>query len=320
MADQTSKKLDETGGKENVSTEREDKITDSFNLAQHTIPRCEAADQYPEKPLFTPPSGSCDCHAHIFGPENLYPYTMNRSYTPPDALLSSYTSLLTTLGMDRAVIVQPSVYGTNNRATLDAVQKGGNNFRGVVVIDENITSGELAQMHKIGVRGVRFNLLFKGGVPLSAVYQVAKKIKNFGWHIQFLVDVSSFSDLDALQKLPVDLVFDHMGHLATRKGVNDPGFITMLKLLESGEAWVKLSAPYRLSCSEYPYQDVTPFIQAIVKTNPERAVWATDWPHPAIRTPIPNDGYLLNLLADWVPQQEIRQAVLVNNPLKLYDF
>ena len=145
MADQTKKKLVETLGKENVSTEFADEITDSFNLAQHTIPRCEAADQYPKKPLFTPPSGSCDCHAHIFGPENLYPYTMNRSYTPPDALLSSYTSLLTTLGMDRAVIVQPSVYGTDNRATLDAVQKGGKNFRGVVVIDENITSGELAQ-------------------------------------------------------------------------------------------------------------------------------------------------------------------------------
>ncbi|MCP3890875.1 MAG: amidohydrolase family protein [Desulfobulbaceae bacterium] len=277
------------------------------------------ADQYPKKPLFSPPPGSCDCHAHIFGPEK-YPYATNRSYTPPDALLSSYTSLLTTLGIDRAVIVQPSVYGTDNRATLDAVQKGGKNFRGVVVIDENITSSELAQMHDIGVRGVRFNLLFKGGITLSAVHHVAEKIKNLGWHIQFLVDVSSFPDLDVLQKLPVDLVFDHMGHLDTRKGVNNPGFITMLKMLESGKAWVKLSAPYRLSCTGYPYQDITPFIKAILKTNPEKAVWATDWPHPAIRTPLPNDGDLLNLLVDWVPQQEVRQAVLVNNPSKLYGF
>ena len=285
------------------------------------IPRCAAADPNPRKPGFTPPAGSCDCHAHIFGPESIYPYAANRSYTPPDASLGSYRSLLNTLGVDRSVIVQPSVYGTDNRVTLDAVEKGGDNFRGVVVVDADIPSRTLEKMHEIGVRGVRLNLLFKGGMSLSAVRQVADRIKTFGWHLQFLVDVSTFPDLDTLGQLPVDIVFDHMGHLPASKSVDDPGFVTMLKLLDSGKAWAKLSGPYRMTgTGDYPYQDVFPFARAIIKTNPGRAVWATDWPHPAIKTPMPNDGDLLNLLSEWIPDSETRKAVLVDNPAKLYDF
>jgi len=285
------------------------------------IPSCAAADPNPKKPDLPPPAGSCDCHAHIFGPESLYPYMSNRSYTPPDALLSSYMALLNTLGLDRSVIVQPSVYGTDNRVTLDAIKREGENFRGVVVVDENVTSEELTRMHEIGVRGVRLNLLFKGGMSLSAVCQIADRIKTFGWHLQFLVDVSTFPEHDTLKKLPVDIVFDHMGHLPTSKGVNDPGFVTLLNMLDSGKAWVKMSGPYRITCTGgYPYQDVTPFAKAIIETNPERAVWATDWPHPAIQTPMPIDGDLLDLLHEWVPDNEMRKAVLVDNPSKLYDF
>lgn len=288
---------------------------------ENTIPRCEAADPHPKKPGLMPPAGSCDCHAHIFGPERLYPYMPNRSYTPPDASLSSYRAILNTLGLDRSVIVQPSIYGTDNRVTLDAIKEGGENFRGVVVVNENVYSRTLAQMHEIGIRGVRLNLLFKGGISLSAVCQIADKIKTFGWHLQFLVDVSTFPELNTLMKLPVDIVFDHMGHLQTSKGVNDPGFVTLLNMLDSGKAWVKMSGPYRITCTGgYPYQDVTPFVKAIIETNPERAVWATDWPHPAIQTPMPNDGDLLDLLHEWVPNNEMRKAVLVDNPLKLYDF
>ena len=290
-------------------------------LEEDKIPRCAAADPNPKKPGLTPPAGACDCHAHILGPERLYPYTVNRSYTPPDASLSSYRALLRTLGLDRGVIVQPSVYGTDNRATLDAVKRGGDNFRGVVVVDENVSTQTLLQMHDIGVRGVRLNLLFKGGVSLSAVCKIADRIKPFGWHLQFLVDVSTFPEFDTLKRLPVDIVFDHMGHLPTTKGVNDPGFVSVLNMMDSGKTWVKLSGPYRITrTGDYPYPDVTPFAKAIIKTNPERAVWATDWPHPAIKTPMPNDGDLLDLLHEWVPDNEIRKAVLVTNPSKLYDF
>ena len=287
----------------------------------NSIPRCAAADPNPKKPGITPPAGSCDCHAHIFGPESLYPYMPNRSYTPPAASLSRYITLLDTLGLERSVIVQPSVYGTDNRVTLDAVKKRRGNFRGVVVVDDRVTSKELIRMHEIGIRGVRFNLLFKGGISLSAVCRIADRIKTFGWHLQFLVDVSSFPELDTLKKLPVDIVFDHMGHLPATKGVNDPGFVSLLNMLNSGKAWVKMSGPYRISCTgDYPYQDVTPFAKKIIEVNPERAVWATDWPHPAIQTAMPNDGDLLDLFYEWVPTAEMRKDVLVDNPSKLYGF
>jgi predicted TIM-barrel fold metal-dependent hydrolase len=285
------------------------------------IPGCAAADPNPKKPHFVLPAGACDCHAHILWPQDVYPYTPNRTYTPPEASLSSYTEMLNTLGLDRAVIVHPSVYGTDNRATLDAIKIGGPNFRGVVVVDANIELSELESMHQLGIRGVRINLLFKGGIGISEVRRLAEKIAPLGWHLQMLIDVSEFSELDTLADLPVDVVFDHMGHMPTTKGVDHPGFIKMLKMVERGNAWVKLSGAYRLTSSkELPYADTMPYAHEIIKTNPERVVWATDWPHPFINVPMPNDGDLLDLLVEWAPDSETRNRILVDNPAKLYDF
>lgn len=285
------------------------------------IPECAAADLSPRKSNFDPPPGACDCHAHILWPQSLYSYTSNRTYTPPEASLSSYTNMLSTLGLDRAVIVHPSVYGTDNRATLDAIKKGGANFRGVAVVEADIEFSELERMHHAGIRGVRINLLFKGGIGMSAVRSLTKKIAPLGWHLQVLIDVSEFDALDTLADLPVDVVFDHMGHMSTRKGLNQPGFVKMLKMLERGHAWVKLSGAYRTTTSaEFPYADTVPYAKKIIKTNPERLVWATDWPHPFINVPMPNDGDLLNLLAEWAPNTEIRNKILVDNPAQLYGF
>jgi predicted TIM-barrel fold metal-dependent hydrolase len=285
------------------------------------IPGCAAADPNPRKPHIVLPARACDCHAHILWPQSLYPYTPNRTYTPPEASLSSYTKMLKTLGLDRAVIVHPSVYGTDNRATLDAIRKGGPNFRGVAVVDANIELSELESMHQLGIRGVRINLLFKGGVGMSEVRNLAKKIAPLGWHIQMLIDVSEFSELETLADLPVDVVFDHMGHMPTTKGLDQPGFIKMLRMLERGHAWVKLSGAYRITSSkELPYADTAPYAKEIIKTNPERLVWATDWPHPFINVPMPNDGDLLDLLAEWAPDTETRNRILIDNPAKLYDF
>jgi len=285
------------------------------------IPRCAGADPNPRKPSFTPPPGACDCHAHILWPQSLYPYTPNRSYTPPEASLSSYTKMLDTLGLDRAVIVHPSVYGTDNRATLDAIEKGGPNFRGVAVVDADIEFAELERMHQGGIRGARINLLFKGGIGMSEVQKLTQKIAPLGWHLQLLIDVSEFDELDTLEDLPVDIVFDHMGHMPTSKGLDHPGFVQMLKMLERGHAWVKLSGAYRITSSkEFPYADTAPFARELIKTNPERLVWATDWPHPSINVSMPNDGDLLSLLADWAPDTETRNRILVDNPARLYDF
>lgn len=284
-------------------------------------PRCAAPDPNPKKPSFTPPPGSCDCHSHVLWPQSMYPYVPNRSYTPPEANLSSYQHMLSTLGLDRAVIVHPSVYGTDNRATLEAIKKGGKNFRGVAVVDEDIDFSELENMHQAGIRGVRINLLFKGGIGMSGVKKLTHKVAPLGWHLQVLIDVSEFDELDTLDDLPVDVVFDHMGHMPTAKGLNNPGFVKMLKMLERGHAWVKLSGAYRISSHrDLPYADVVPFALQIIKTNPENLVWATDWPHPSVNVPMPNDGNLLDLLLDWAPDEQTRNRILVENPSKLYDF
>ena len=286
------------------------------------IPGCAEADPNPQKPKrFVPPKGACDCHAHILGPQSRYPYTPHRTYTPPDAPLTNYLDMLGTLGLERAVIVQPSVYGTDNRVTLEAIRKGGDNFRGIVVVDENIDVREMERMHELGVRGVRINLLFKSGIEVSDVRKLAKKIAPFGWHLQMLVDVSEFSELDTLADLPVDVVFDHMGHMPTSIGVQHPGFKKMLKMLENGKAWAKLSGAYRITSAKgLPYSDTIPYAQAIIKANPNRVVWATDWPHPYINVPMPNDGSLLDLLADWAPDSQVRDRILVDNPAELYEF
>ncbi len=290
-------------------------------IGDNYTPLCAAADPNPKKPVFTPPPRSCDCHAHIIGPQSRYPYTPHRSYTPPDAPLTSYREMLDTLGLERAVIVQPSFYGTDNRATLDAIRQGGPNFRGIVVVDEDIDVAEMERMHDLGVRGVRINLLFKSGIEVSDVRKMADTIAPFGWHLQMLVDVSEFSELDTLAKLPVEVVFDHMGHMPTSIGVNHPGFRKMLAMLEREKAWVKLSGAYRITCrKDLPYKDTTPYAQTIIETNPERVVWATDWPHPYINVPMPNDGDLLDLLYAWAPDDQLREQILVTNPAKLYDF
>lgn len=291
-------------------------------IDESTPPLCAPADPEPRRPRLAPPPGACDCHAHIFGPEDRYPFSRHRTYTPPPASLDSYGRLMDTLGLDRAVIVQPSVYGTDNRATLDAVQAGCGKFRGVVVIDENLDRREMERMHDLGVRGVRVNLLFKSGIEVSDVRRLAEKIAPFGWHLQMLVDVSEFADIrTTLGQLPVDVVFDHMGHMPTSIGTDHPGFRDMLHLLETGRAWVKLSGAYRITAgTELPYEDVAPFARAIVKANPERVLWASDWPHPYVNIPMPNDGALLDLLEDWTPDTATRDRILRDNPQRLYGF
>lgn len=285
------------------------------------IPTCAQADLNFRQPRLKVPKGTCDCHAHIFGPQSRYPYSPHRSYTPPDAPLSAYKEMLSSLGVERAVIVQPSVYGTDNRATLDAIKNGGKNFRGVVVVDEKIDAKEMERMHELGVRGVRINLLYKSGIEVSDVRRLADKIAPFGWHLQMLVDVSEFSDLDTLANLPVDVVFDHMGHMPTSIGTDHPGFKKMLSLLADGKAWAKLSGPYRItSATEYPYKDTIPYAKAIINANPDRVLWATDWPHPYINVSMPNDADILDLLMEWAPDEATRNKILVDNPERLFEF
>ena len=283
---------------------------------------CPPFDPDPVPPGFTPPPGACDCHVHVFAASARYPYAAGRSYTPPPAPLAALTHMMRVTGLERAVIVQPSVYGIDNRATLDAVREGGPGFRAVVVVEDDVADVELRRMHDAGARGVRVNLLFAGGAAATDIRKLAARIAPLGWHLQLLIDVTTFPDLRAtLGDLPVDVVFDHMGHLPASAGVDHPGFQAMLALLGEGGAWVKLSGAYRLTAAAHPpYADVAPLAKALIAANPERLVWASDWPHPAITVPMPNDGALLDLLDGWVPDPGIRDRILRDNPQRLYGF
>jgi len=291
-------------------------------MADDPIPPCPGPDPAPARPHITVAPGATDCHAHILGPLRRHGFVADRSYTPPEALLSDYRRLLAVLGVTRAVLVQPSVYGTDNRAMLAAMAEAGADFRGVAVVDADVAEGELAVLHAAGVRGVRVNILFRGGVGLDALDGLADRIKDLGWHIQLLIDVSDCADFwRVADRLPVDLVFDHMGHLPAAKGVGDPGFQALLALIREGRAWAKLSGPTRLSAGDGPpWRDVVPFARALVAANPDRLVWGTDWPHVATWGAMPNDGDLLDVLADWVPDAVLRQRILVDNPARLYGF
>lgn len=288
-------------------------------------PLCAAHDPHPRKPRLVLPPLACDTHAHVCGPAMRYSYAPARIYTPPDALPSQYRHLLDTLGVERAVLVQPSVYATDNAALLDALAADPVRQRGVAVVDPGISNAELERIHALGVRGARCNIVDikegKGRLPLDMLKALAAKIRPFGWHLEFLMHVEEFPDLDRmLDGFPVDVVFGHLGYMKTGLGLDAPGYQALLRLLRGGHAWVKLTGPYRISAGALPYADVTPYARALVDAAPERIVWGTDWPHVTVKGAMPNDGDLCELLSDWVPDEAARHKVLVDNPATLYGF
>jgi 2-pyrone-4,6-dicarboxylate lactonase len=295
--------------------------------ARIDAPMCAPPDPSPRAPKAKFPPLACDCHAHICGPQATYGYIPERIYTPPDALLPAYRHLLETLGCGRAVLVQPSFHGTDNRAMLAAMKQAGGAFRAVAVLADDASERDVAALHAAGVRGARLNIVDvktgKGELPLARIERLADRIKAFGWHIEFLMHVDEFPQLDRmLARLPVDCVFGHLGYVRADKGVHMPGFQALLRMLRDGRAWAKLTGPYRISAVPPPYADTNLFAQALVDAAPDRLVWGSDWPH--VKTdwtiPMPNDGDLADLLAAWVSDAEVRHKVLVDNPARLYGF
>jgi predicted TIM-barrel fold metal-dependent hydrolase len=284
---------------------------------------------------FEIPSAACDCHVHIFGDPAKFPFATRRTYTPPPASIEELLELQRDLHMDRVVVVQPSVYGTDNACTVDAVRKMGARARGIAVIDGSTPRAALQEMAGAGIRGVRLNLNTAGVFdPSSAKQQldaVAEQIRGLNWHVQMFVALSVISALkDYVMQLPFPVVFDHFGQPKAPLGVGQPGFANLLDLVKSGHAYVKISGAYRVSEQAPAYADATPLAKALVAANPDRIVWGTDWPHPnggsarsiaEIAQPFPiDDGLLLNELAKWVPDTATRKKILVDNPARLYGF
>lgn len=288
-------------------------------------PPCAPPDFTPRRPRLRLPALACDCHAHILGPAARFAYSPERIYTPPDCLLPDYRAMLAAIGAGRAVLVQPSVYGTDNTVLLGALREGGADFRGVAVVGDAPDESQLEALHAAGVRGVRVNVVDvregKGSLPAARLRELAARIAPLGWHLELLAHVDAYPDLDRdLGDLPVDLVFGHLGYLRTDRGLADPGFRALLRLASRGRAWVKLTGPYRISSQPMPHGDVTAFAHALLAHAPDRIVWGSDWPHVMVKGAMPNDGDLADLLAQWVPDEALRRRVLVENPARLYGF
>lgn len=291
----------------------------------------------PSRASIAAPKGACDCHVHVFGPFAKFPLAAARSYTPPPALASDLIARMDAAGVERAVIVQPSAYGTDNRATLDAVRAHPERLRAVAVIDGSESDAALVAMNAAGTRGVRLNII-SGGGPSAATFEalisrIAERIAPLQWHIQIYAPLATIAaSASLLEKLPVDIVLDHMGQPDAAAGLGQPGFDTLLGLLRLAKFWVKLSGPYRTSPEPLGNANVVAIARKLAATCPDRAVWGSDWPHigehagmagtaapPVEYRPI-DYGQLLSVAGDWVQDEALLRKVLVDNPARLYRF
>jgi len=298
--------------------------------------RSLAKASQPSTPVnFAVPANACDCHTHIFGDPAKFPWFAGRVYTPETASPEEQAALHRALHIKRVVIVTPSVYGTDNAATLYGMKARGADARGVAVINDQTPDGDVAAMHKAGVRGIRLNLA-TGGTNDPALararFQAAlPRMAKLGWHIQIYTNLAVIAAIKGdVMTSPVAVVFDHFGGAKASLGTAQPGFSDLVDLVRSGKAYVKISGAYRASNEAPDYPDVVPLAKALIAANAERVVWGTDWPHPNSDSGKPateltplyqiDDGRLLDQLPVWAPDAAIRKKILVDNPARLYQF
>lgn len=288
-------------------------------------------DPNPERISRLVPADSCDCHAHIFGPSAWFPYAEGRGYTPSDAPVEKYLGLLDALGCVRGVVVQGNAHGYDNRAIIDAVQRYPDRLRGIAITDDRVSSADLREWDRAGIRGLRFHLFeqsnrpnYRRGVGLDVFRLFERTMRDLGWHMQLWCDWRILPELAPILReigATMPVVLDHLGEFDAGLGQDDERFQVLLRLIGDGHCWAKLSGAYRCSKLYPDYPDVSPLHQALVKANPERLVWGTDWPHPQIPAAVmPNDGRLLNLLLSWISDPTTLERILVRNPEHLYGF
>ncbi|MCG9699120.1 amidohydrolase family protein [Vibrio natriegens] len=276
----------------------------------------------PSKPEFKVPEGAVDSHCHVFGPASKFPYSPKRKYTPCDASKEQLFALRDYLGFSRNVIVQASCHGTDNAALVDALNTVGDLARGIAFVDETVTDEELQLMDKAGVRGVRFNFVKRlvDTAPKETLKQIADKIRPLGWHVVVYFEAQDIDEVAPfLNELDMTVVIDHMGRPDVSKGVYSEEFEKFINMMESNpKIWTKVSCPERLTLTPPDYSDVVPFARELVERFPERVLWGTDWPHPNMKSHTPDDGHLVDVIPKIAPSEELQQALLVTNPMKLY--
>ncbi len=276
----------------------------------------------PKKPDFQLPKGAVDAHCHVFGPSPEFPFAPERKYTPCNAGKEKLFELRDHLGFTRNVIVQATCHGKDNRAMMDACRASGGLARGVASVGADITKEELSDMHEAGVRGVRFNFVKRlvDATPKSVFLEIAAKIQDFGWSTVVYFEAQDLEDLEPfLQELPGIIVIDHMGRPNVKNGAEHIDFKKFISLMENNPLiWSKVTCPERLTIAGPPYDDVVPFYQAIVDRFEDRVLWGTDWPHPNMKSHMPDDGALVDYIPRIARTVQQQEKLLVTNPMRLY--
>jgi 2-pyrone-4,6-dicarboxylate lactonase len=277
----------------------------------------------PSKPRFTPPPGAVDAHCHVFGPGADFPYSPQRKYTPCDAPKEKLWELRDYLGFSRNVIVQATCHGSDNLALVDALRDADGLARGVATVTRDISDDELRKLDEAGVRGVRFNFVKRlvDALPRDELVDIADRVKDLGWHVVIYFEPEDLPEFfDFFAALPTDVVVDHMGRPDVTKDPSGEDFGLFMHLLNENENfWCKVSCPDRLTRSGPPdYEDVVPFARRIVETFPDRVLWGTDWPHPNLKSHMPDDGKLVDFIPRIATTAALQQKLLVDNPMRLY--
>jgi predicted TIM-barrel fold metal-dependent hydrolase len=290
-------------------------------------PLCLDPAPLTRRPRHSLPDGATDCHCHVFESPQRYPLIADRSYTPPAASRAQYQAMCAIVGLERTVQVNASVYGADNSVSLDVIESlGQDRARGVAGVAVDVSAAELERLHAGGMRGARVSTHVKGYGGTDAIAALAPRLKPFGWHLQVhLLHVDELVPLEKeLLAVPVPLVFDHMGGARGNEGPARPGFKALLRILRKrDDCWTKISSWYRRSDAGGPaYPDMKPFVEALVEARPDRLVFGTNWPHPALFAPqtVPNDGDLIDLFCGWVPDVAVRNRIFAGNPARLYGF
>ncbi|MGH7826371.1 MAG: amidohydrolase family protein [Candidatus Binatia bacterium] len=292
---------------------------------------CMPPDPNTRKPGFVPPPDSCDTHFHVFGPPEEFPFAPTRQYTPPAAPLEHYFHMSAVLGISRGVVVQPSVHGLDNAVTLDAIKKSNGRFLGVARVDDKTSKDELQRLGAGGIRGARFNLLNRpqGNVDLDVFDRAVERVAGFGWSVDLHIDPKNLLEQEKrIRALPRPIVIDHMARVNPSDGLNQPAFQLLLDFMKDRKFWVKVTGADKLCKSAVhsyfglPFIDVIPYARALIAAAPDRVIWGTDWPHSNNFGPgkTPNDGDLVDLLAEFAPDENTRRKILVDNPVALYGF
>tara|TARA_R100000750_G_scaffold42229_1_gene27548 strand:+ start:562 stop:1452 length:891 start_codon:yes stop_codon:yes gene_type:complete len=276
----------------------------------------------PKVPDYVPPAGAVDAHCHVFGPGDVFAYAPERKYTPCDAPKEQLFALRDHLGFSRNVIVQASCHGKDNAALVDALEASNGMARGVAIVGADVTDDELRALDDAGVRGVRFNFIKRlvEATPHAVFERIADKVARLGWHIVVYFEGPDLDEVAPLvRRLPGIVVVDHMGRPDVTAGVDGAEFRAFMDFLaEDARYWVKVSCPERLTVAGPPYDDVVPFARALVERFPDRVLWGTDWPHPNMKSHVPDDGALVDVIPRIAPTADLQRRLLVDNPMRLY--